>query len=730
MNGRSLLFESQADRIRTIDRTRNREEKLRKQTPSGECAMNLLDCLDHPSREYTPIPFWFLNGDLTHREIRRQLHDFCDHGVYGAVLHPRMGLSKRIGYLSPLFFSYIRTAVETAKELDMKIVLYDEGMYPSGSAGGQVVQEHPEWASRGIALTAEKRPGDRELCRTAHGWLVERFSRGTIRGVHYGEDDGEAHAPPSADILNPLAVRRFIELTHEAYWREFREYFGSTVIGFFTDEPSILGRNAENLEPWTTGMDGLFRRAGGRLEGLAGLFTNEENEDTALYRRLILKREEEVYYAPLSRWCEQHGIALMGHPHRSDDIETEKYFHIPGQDLVFRWVSPEKGGTAGLDSTMAKCSADMARLTGRKRNSNECFGACNRQNIPWYFTGSDMKWYIDWLAVRGVNLFIPHAFYYSLKGRRSGERPPDVGPGNIWWPHYRKWAAYMARVSCLMAEAEARPAIAVPCRNRDLRPEAVAPLYESQRGFQYLPESMWPECTEKDGRLFCRGLRFDAVLGPEELFPSVSHEPFSVAPDCECAPVQPALRTARLYWQGRDLWFCVNEGAEAIETRLTLPTRSPLGAYDLWAGKARRIESRDCTEGKQITLRLERNESVLLFACKSAEEWAALPGRQPVSIRLKAEDFTAGKDGAGRWQKHYRATMGYCASDILVSVDAPEMVELYANGQFVDAAFWPPQKILIPRELLNRASNTLLLVATGSLANRYGKARIPFEPER
>ena len=58
------------------------------------------------------------------------------------------------------------------------------------------------------------------------------------------------------------------------------------------------------------------------------------------------------------------------------------------------------------------------------------------------------------------------------------------------------------------------------------------------------------------------------------------------------------------------------------------------------------------------------------------------------------------------------------------------MVELYANGQFVDAAFWPPQKILIPRELLNRASNTLLLVATGSLANRYGKARIPFEPER
>ena len=85
--------------------------------------MELLDLLNAPPREFTPVPFWFLNGDLTHEEIRRQMKDFCDHGVYGVVLHPRMGLSKRIGYLSKAFFSYLRTAVETARELDMKIVL-------------------------------------------------------------------------------------------------------------------------------------------------------------------------------------------------------------------------------------------------------------------------------------------------------------------------------------------------------------------------------------------------------------------------------------------------------------------------------------------------------------------------------------------------------------------------------------------------------------------------------
>ena len=44
----------------------------------------------------------------------------------------------------------------------------------------------------------------------------------------------------------------------------------------------------------------------------------------------------------------------MGHPHASDDIETQQYFHVPGQDLVL----------------------------GRRRNSNECFGACTRAKIP------------------------------------------------------------------------------------------------------------------------------------------------------------------------------------------------------------------------------------------------------------------------------------------------------------------------------------------------------------
>ena len=677
--------------------------------------MKLLEMLDHPSREFTPIPFWFLNGDLSHEELRRQLYDFCEHGVYGVVLHPRIGLREDIGYLSETFFEYLRTAIETAEKLNMKIVLYDEGMYPSGSACGLVVRDHPELASRGIMRTAVPEAGDTVLCEKDGLYLVERFSGGTIRGVHFGEDDGERDAPLSADILNPTAVERFVQLTHEAYYRHFEKHFGATIIGFFTDEPSILGRNVRNMLPWTKGFAEVFEAEGGHLPGLMDLFDGRENTDTALYHQLILARESRVYYARLSDWCETHSIALMGHPHQSDDIEVEKYFQVPGQDLVFRMVSPERGGTAGMDSTMAKCSADMARLTGRRRNSNECFGACNRNNNPWYFTGSDMKWYIDWLAVRGVNLLIPHAFYYSLEGARSAERPPDVGPGSIWWPYYRRWADYMTRLSCLMTEARYQAKIALLCRNRELHAEEAAPLFRGQKSFLLLPESVWAECSERDGKLICRDEVFDAVIGPETQFPTVPHTAEAVPPDCLCEPVQPDLRIASLTCDGHPCWLLVNEGDEPIETRLTLPCPGRLGMYDLWSGNAYRVQAMDSANGACFALFLPYRGSLLVFACEEETELPekpSFPQVQPV-FTLKREEPSACK-------KIYHAGLPRCDTDVEICVEAEEMAELSVNGQFCGVSFWSPHRFHVPRALTHGCPAGLELTVTGSKANDYG----------
>ena len=104
----------------------------------------------NPDNEFTPIPFWFWNDTLDKAEIKRQIMDFYDKGVMGFIIHPRIGIPEDIEYLSDRFMDYVKYAVELAADLGMLVILYDEGMYPSGSAHGMVVDGNPEYASRGL----------------------------------------------------------------------------------------------------------------------------------------------------------------------------------------------------------------------------------------------------------------------------------------------------------------------------------------------------------------------------------------------------------------------------------------------------------------------------------------------------------------------------------------------------------------------------------------------------
>ncbi|MDE6518647.1 MAG: hypothetical protein K2L18_12530, partial [Acetatifactor sp.] len=183
---------------------------------------HFLDNIKNPPGEFTPIPFWFFNDRPDRETIRRQLADYMDKGVGGIVLHPRIGIPEEIPYLSEAYFQVVRYVVQTAGQLGMKVVLYDEGMYPSGSAHGLVAAENGDYASKGITLS-DRGEGGQVITRFPDGkYLVYGFTGGTIRGIHYGEDDGEAGAPRSADILNPEAVDAFIRLTHEHYYQELK----------------------------------------------------------------------------------------------------------------------------------------------------------------------------------------------------------------------------------------------------------------------------------------------------------------------------------------------------------------------------------------------------------------------------------------------------------------------------------------------------------------------------
>ena len=107
---------------------------------------------EHPSAEFSPLPFWFWNDTLTEEELSRQIHAFKEKGVDGFVIHPRLGLDPSIPYMGERWLYFVRYAVELAELLDMKVILYDEAMYPSGSCCGQVVAENPDYCAKGLRM--------------------------------------------------------------------------------------------------------------------------------------------------------------------------------------------------------------------------------------------------------------------------------------------------------------------------------------------------------------------------------------------------------------------------------------------------------------------------------------------------------------------------------------------------------------------------------------------------
>ena len=564
-----------------------------------------------PPREYTLMPFWFLNDDLDPAELRRQLDDFAAHGVYGVVPHARIGLPRNLAFMSDSWLNMLEVCIEHAAQRDMLIILYDEGMYPSGSCAGQVAAANPLHATRCLERRTRPRlePGETLVYRDDAYCYVNTPSLGRIRGVHFGMDDGEAGAPASADILNPEAVASFLHLTHDKHYERFGAHFGNTIIAIFTDEPDTLGRgHKRNVKPWTWEFDAYIASFLGydfkpHLRALWDTDAPDAEQHRRAFAHAVNARLEESYYRPYHDWCEAHHIALTGHPAGSMDIGTLKYFHIPGQDVVWRYLEPYKNKSLeGEHATMGKCSSSAKENHGRARNLNECFGA-----YGWEFTWEEMRWLTDWLLVRGVDMLSPHAFYYSIRGPRRNERPPDVGPNNVWWDRYKPYADYCRRISWLNAAGDHVCDVAILGTPVFLPWRAARALFEGQRDFNYLDTDTLCEKARVDASGVTVGAKHYtvAIVDGTDILDTESRkllkplldagrvlaypEPIAgidtVASDADALlarldkltpadvrlrPANPDIRYRHLVVNGIHLYFFTNEGSDTVDTALSV----------------------------------------------------------------------------------------------------------------------------------------------------------------
>jgi hypothetical protein len=590
-------------------------------------ANSLSPSLLNPPAIFSVMPFWFWNDDLDEAEIIRQIGDFADHGVFGFVIHPRVGLPRSLGWMSDRLLDFYQLAIDEARRLGMYVILYDEGMYPSGSSSGQVVAANPSHQcrcldQRPLATGETPLPGADEclvaVVQRRNGQriaVIDRKADSFIRGLHYISDGPAEDEPPAGDILNPEAVASFIHLVYDCFAGRFSAHFGKTILGIFTDEPSLLGRPRERgVTPGTTGILAELERILGYdlTPHLAALWYDDEPDAQRIrddFQRGLSLRLEETYYAQLSRWCDDHGLALTGHPVSGDVIGPLRFFHIPGQDLVWRWVLPDHPTSLeGPESTQAKCSASAMLHGGRRRNANECYGAYGHG-----FTWQEMLWLANWCFVRGVNLLYPHAFYYSLRGPRRDERPPDVGPHAVWWPDYPRYADACRRLSWLNADSQHICHIAILGKAHRLPWRAAKVCFQRQRDFNYLEERhLWEGAVVDEDGVHLAGMTYRALIleeAPDQrAAPAIQrleqagrvihwqpHFPEgeliarldALAPvDIRVAEATPGLRVRHVLKEGVHYFFLFAEENRPMEITVILPATGVTLCYDPWRNDA------------------------------------------------------------------------------------------------------------------------------------------------
>jgi len=275
--------------------------------------------------------------------------------------------------------------------------------------------------------------------------------------------------PDFIDMLNEDGVDAFLGACYEPHYQHYSRYFGKTLRGFFSDEPSFCNTwggkftttdyQLYNYRPGEPGMafpwndsfaEGLKAIYGeswaSRLPALWYKLGDESPKLRYSYMDLLTRRYRDTFVRRIGAWCQAHGVEYIGHviedqnTHARTGFGTGHYFrsedgqHMSGMDVVLHQVIPglqhhrhtssAMGGFVDSDffhCVLGQMCASASALNPKTKGRAMCeiFGA-----FGWAEGTPYMKWLIDFLLVRGINQFVPHAFSPSFPNE---DCPPHFG---------------------------------------------------------------------------------------------------------------------------------------------------------------------------------------------------------------------------------------------------------------------------------------------------------------
>ena len=411
---------------------------------AGEC----------PVRGDGMIPFLAVTGRPTEAEARAKVASFDRQRIDSFLIYARSGLE--LEYMGDEWLTVCEWLCDEAEKRGMKVWLYDEYNWPSGTCKGRVPNENDAW--RYAEYGVFRNPDD------SFRWTSALAPAGWV------------------NVCEPAAVKRFIELTHEVYAKRLAQWFANkTILGIFTDEPGHPvrvsfpdGKPLVSFRKYS-GLEDEYLAATGRAfkNDVEEWLTTKKGDVWAVYLDLMGKRFRSAYFDQIREWCDRHGILLTGHTicenfiygsvlYNGNPIRCLRGESLPGIDEVYTAIDSDPAA----DPQIEWVTYNLARQAILHRGNGglaELFACGPPTHVP-----ATLR-FVMWLcAFHGIDHYVTCMDAMDMRGlvEKRGYLSP-AGQIHPWYERYAHLLADEARVAAEWARksvAEREVAVRYPSR--------------------------------------------------------------------------------------------------------------------------------------------------------------------------------------------------------------------------------------------------------------------------
>ena len=430
------------------------------------------------------LPFYWQHG--THRDrIPAQVQRIYDSGCRALCVESR----PHPDFCGPDWWADMDIILAECEKRDMKVWILDDKRFPTGYANGllekkyphlrqwEIIEEHidvlgpaPDTAflvskvlpdDEILGVYAFKRTDEGQATTGApidltptitEGYAYFDVPEGCYRVFIYTKSRRGSRGN-YIDMTNPESCKVQIEAVYEPHYEHYAKYFGNTLVGFFSDEPSFGNSMATRHPVDPSGHERPLGTVGMALpynQRVTAMMDTEMGEPSLgymgelwfpsdhapitrlAYMNAVTRLYRDNFSYLLGNWCRDHGVMYIGHIiedfncHARMSTGAGHYFRalegqdMAGIDIVLHQVMPGMAHhihntslSTGVSDpafyhyVLGQLGASLAHQYPHMKGRAMCeeFGA-----YGWAEGCTMMKWISDFLLVRGINHFVPHAF--------------------------------------------------------------------------------------------------------------------------------------------------------------------------------------------------------------------------------------------------------------------------------------------------------------------------------